>query len=841
MPAEREPLVDGWEVARSAPDACAVPADTMDLDWSPARVPGTAAGALGDAGRGVDYDAEDWWFRTRLAIPAAADGEEYVLCLDGLATVADIYLDGGLVLHGESMFAAHELDLSELEPAPDHELSICCRALAPRLAVRRRPRARWRTKLVSHPNLRFFRTMLLGRAPGFAPGPAVVGPWRPVALELRRGVLADGVVLRARMRGAAGRLDCRGRLRAIGGGPLPPAVTVSVASVAASLTVEDSGAFSGTVEVPGVARWWPHTHGSPTRHDVTIAAGETVLHRSRVGFRTLEAASDLQADGLALRLNGQPVFARGAVWTPLSLTDPHGDPDRLRPVLERCVAAGLNMLRVAGIGCWESNAFHDLCDELGILVWQDFMFANLDYPESDPAFLETVEAEGREQLARVAGRPSLAVVCGGSEVAQQIAMLGLDPALAEGPLYGELLPRLVAEAAIDAPYVPSAPWGGALPFRPDRGVANYYGVGAYLRPLEDARRAEVRFAAECLAFANVPDDDALQALGPGGAVAVHHPSWKAGVARDIGAGWDFDDVRDYYLRLLFGEDPLALRYSDPERYLALSRQVSGEVMADTFGEWRRAASPCRGALVLWCKDLAPGAGWGLLDHRGLPKVALAHLRRALAPVAVWGSDEGLSGLVAHVANDRDSPLRARLRVALYRDGELAVEQAAIEVDVAAHTTAAHDVESVLGRFVDVTWAYRFGPPGHDLVALSLERRDELLSQAFRFPVGRPHAPQPAARLGLRAELSELGERSARLTVASDRFAYGVRVDVPGWTSSDDAFGVEPGHSRVLALTRADASPAPPAGAVSALNLAGTVRIAGGREPEHALDPTSSGP
>src|SRR5207248_8354521 len=114
-------------------------------------------------------------------------------------------------------------------------------------------------------------------------------------------------------------------------------------------------------------------------------------------------------------------------------------------------------------------------------------------------------------------------------------------------------------------------------------------------------------------------------------IVVHHPRWKAGVPRDAGAGWDFEDVRDHYLRLLFDLDPPALRSVDHERYLELSRAVSGEVMAEVFGEWRRGRSPCGGALVLWLSDLAPGAGWGLLDHGGDPKVAYHYLRRALAP------------------------------------------------------------------------------------------------------------------------------------------------------------------------------------------------------------------
>jgi beta-mannosidase len=491
----------------------------------------------------------------------------------------------------------------------------------------------------------------------------------------------------------------------------------------------------------------------------------------------------------------------------------------------------MNMLRVPGTGAYESGTFHDLCDELGILVWQDFMFANLDYPERDPEFMAAVQREARAVLATLGGRPSLAVVCGGSEIAQQVAMLGLDPELANGPLFGELLPSLVEDAEIDAPYLPSAPWGGDLPFRTDRGIANYYGVGAYRRPLEDARRAEVRFASECLAFANVPDDEALvelEAQAPG-ALVVHHPRWKAGVPRDPGAGWDFDDVRDHYLELLFGVDPSTLLSFDYDRYLELSRAVSGEVMSEVLGEWRRHGSPCGGAIVLWLSDLVPGAGWGLLDHRGEPKAVYHHVRRALAPVAAWTTDEGLGGMAVHVANDRPEPLLARLRIATYRDQELRIRGAEHPLELRPHTTWVDNLERLLGGFVDVSWAYRFGPPAQDLVAVSLERASDqevqLLSQCFRLPVGRPTTRETPERLGFAAEVEQRPDGGLRLTIRSRRFAYGVRVHAPGFDPDDDAFCVEPGGLRLITLARREAERAP-AGAIvlSALNLAGRVTI-----------------
>ncbi len=846
MTAEVRELSTGWELASTGPDACTGPSGLDALEWLPAQVPGTAAAALRAAGLWRpgderDFDSEDWWLRTRFEAEPAADGEEAALVLDGIATVAEVYLNGERVLESDSMFAAHRVDVGG-RLRGENELAIRCRALAPLLRVSRRPRARWRTRLVSEGNLRFFRTMLLGRAPGFAPGPAAVGPWKPIRLERRRLLAVDELELRPRLERARGRLIVRALLRGLPNQSAVERAAVEVAGRSAQLELEPAAAgvrASGELVVPDIEPWWPHTHGTPALHRarllVRVGADEVAVDAGPIGFRSLDTAGELEPDGIQLRVNDVPVFARGAVWTPLDLAMPCSPEREVRRVLESVAAAGMNMLRVPGIGCYEGEAFYDACDEMGILVWQDFMFANLDYPEQDEAFMATVEREGRQVLAALGRRPSLAVLCGGSEVAQQVAMLGLDPELACGPLYRELLPSLVAEAGVDAPYVPSTPWGGDLPFRPDRGVANYYGVGAYLRPLEDARRSDVRFAAECLAFANVPDDEALEAIEAPGGVVVHHPRWKAGVPRDAGAGWDFEDVRDHYLRLLFELDPVALRHIDHERYLELSRTVTGEVMGEVFGEWRRRASACGGGLVLWLTDLMPGAGWGVLDHRGLPKVAYHHLRRLLAPVAVWSTDEGLGGVVAHVANDRPAALEAILRISLYRDLEVQVAEAKRELRVGPHDGSEHDVEGLLGRFVDVSWAYRFGPPAQDLIVLSLERvkdeRTELLSQSFRLPAGRPTGRESAATLGLAGTLRAAGDRQACVTVSTRRFAYGVRVRVPGFVAEDDAFSIEPGHGRELRLYPVGDAATPSGGHLTALNLAGRVAL----EPTEAAE------
>jgi beta-mannosidase len=794
-------LDQGWEVASTSAGRCAGPdeLDAAALDWAPARVPGTAAGAVGADGR--DFDAQDWWFRCRFPAGGAGSAAETELRLDGIATISEVYLNGELVLESESMFAAHRVDVGDRLGA-ENELVIVCRALAPLLARRRRPSARWRTRVVNSGNLRWYRTMMFGRSPGFAPGPAPVGPWRPVSLAAPDPLA--GLTVRTSFPNCEGIVSVTAPEALYDGG-----YVVRIGDVHAPLKGDT------VIRLPDARPWWPHTHGEPVLHDLSVLRdGETVARR-RVGFRALGWADDIARDGLDLHVNDVAVWVRGAVWTPADLVSMAPGEAELRLLLERVRDAGMNMVRVVGTGAYETPAFFDLCDELGILVWQDLMFGNLDYPVSDAEFREGVLREAGELLAAVAGRACLAVVCGNNEVEQQPAMMGLDPQLGRHSLWDEELAALVDLFDARCAYVRSTPCGGALPFHANAGVTHYFGVSGYFEPPAAARRADVRFAAECLAFANVPDEVE---------VPVHHPDWKAGVPRDagtgwdLGAGWDFDDVRDYYLRLLYGVDPLALRRSDLMRYLELSRHASGEVMAEVMGEWRRDGSPCRGALVLQLKDMLAGAGLGVLDHRGAPKVAYHYLRRALAPVAVWLTDEEVNGVDLHVANDRPADLVARLRLGLYRDGAARVAEAETELRLAGHETRCLSVERLVGTFVDAAWAYRFGPPAQDVIVATLTAGADLLSQAFFFPAGRPTERRSAAELGLRVRTS-----GDALHLEADRVVYGVRIAAPGFTPLDDAFSVEPGAGRTVALHRTDSDAPAQSAVLTALNLSGQVR------------------
>ena len=837
-----ETLGDGWQVGATAAGEVESPDALADAKvvWRPTTRPSTAAAALREAavwsidGPARRFDAEEWWWRTTFARGAVVRGEETTLCFDGLATVADVWLNGTPLLSSVNMFLAHR---RVVELADNNDLVIRCRSLDALLAARR-PRPRWRAPMIEHQQLRWFRTTLLGRTPGWSPPAAVVGPWRAIRLERQRRIAVEEVTLRTSFDGDAGVLEVSCRVRGFEGS-VTTRVEVVVerggvvhrASLAHDATA--AGRFAGRLAIPHVERWWPHTHGEPALYGarlfVTTESGApdaepVAVDLGSVGFRELAVDPGPDGQGFSLRVNGVTVFCRGACWTPLDPVTLTADRAALDVALEQVRDAGMNMVRVGGTMVYESDDFFDLADAKGILVWQDFMFANMDYPEDDAAFAATVEEEARQLLARLQGRPSVAVLCGNSEVEQQAAMWGATRERWQPRLFHETLAALVRETCPDVPYWPSSAHGGAFPHQASAGTSSYYGVGAYLRPLDDARHADVRFATECLAFANVPEARLLETLPGGDSVRVHHPAWKQRTPRDLGAGWDFDDVRDHYVARLFQVDPVALRYADHDRYLALGRVATGEVMAAVFGEWRRARSACHGGLVWFQRDLWPGAGWGLVDATGEPKAAYHFLRRALSPVAVHISDEGGNGLVVHVVNDGAAPLRAELEVALFRAGEVSTGSARRSLEVAGRAALEVPAVALFEGFMDLNHAYRFGAPQADLVVATLhDATGRPRAQGFHFPLGMPSARELA--LGLTAEATRRDDLDLDLVVRTRRFAQAIKVDVEGFRPADDYFHLAPGAERTVRLRRvATDSARPVRGTVHPLNAESATKI-----------------
>lgn len=799
-------LSEGWELAILSAGVAADPTALMTAapEWLVARVPGTAMSALFAVGRASftqmpALDAQDIWYRCRFT-QGLMQAQQF-LVFEGLATHAEVWLNGERILESSNMFVSHRV---AVRLQVHNELLIHFASMQQALKARR-PRPRWRTRLVEQQQLRWMRSSLLGRIPGWTPATPAIGPWRPIRLETPAQITCEQLDAQASLDGKTGLMQLSMRLFASVADMQIIGARLIVGDTEAPMSVHtlDNGNWQlqGTARIANARLWWPHTHGEAARYAVSVEVKTSVgvqrLDFGQTGFRQIALHS--KGDDFALSVNDVPVFCRGACWTTTDILNLVGSEAATRQALLLAKEAGMNMLRVGGTMFYEADHFYALCDELGILLWHDWMFANMDYPAEDPDFVASVETEARQFLHRTQLSPCLALLCGNSEIEQQAAMLGLEKPLWRSRLFAEVLPGIGAALRPDVPYWPSSPAGGVLPFQVDSGAAHYFGVGAYLQPLSDSRRCGVRFTSECLAFANVPEAETIEALLCEGQSPLHHPLWKARVPRDSGPGWDFDDVRDHYLSELFKVDPMRLRYADIDRYLALSRVVTGEVMAAAFGEWRRHGSSCAGGIVWFLRDLWPGAGWGVVDSFGNPKAAWYYLKRALAPVALLITNEGVNGLALHAINDGAQTIAARITLTLYRHGEQAVAEGRQEVLIPARGSIQVRGDALFGHFLDTTYTYRFGPSGHDVAHAVLRdaMTGEVLGSDFFFPLGHSFAVQPS--LGLEAETLALADGCYQVTVRNARFAQSVSIEAPGFRVSHNYFHLQPGGVQQLQL------------------------------------------
>lgn len=801
----RRRLDAGWSFAIDETgawtDPAAIPATTI---WRPAAAPGTLAQALLDGGATIDdlppLDCIDVWYKTAFANDAPAE-----LLFHGLATIAEAFLDGASLLRSDNMFLAHSM---RVETTGTHELHIRFRSVEREIETKT-GRARWRPRMIVPAGLRHIRTTALGRLPGFAPPTPPLGPWRAVEL-IAHGPLR---VTRADMRSVVDGSDARLRValefsepardegRLLCGGRNARFERISERRIEAELLLPDCGL------------WQPHTHGEPRLHKVEAMIGDRRIDLGQTGFRDIRVDRGADGGDFSLIVNDVSVFCRGACWTSADAVSLQSTRESCAPLLTAMRDAGMNMVRVPGVTLYESDDFYALCDELGIMVWQDFAFANFDYPIQNAAFRDSVEQEARQFLSRVQASPALVVLCGGSEVYQQAAMLGLDEAKWRSPLFDDILPQIVRNERPDVVYVENSPSGGALPFHADVGVSHYYGVGAYRRGLEDARRANVRFASECLGFSCLAENVSLRR--DFGDAPLASPLWNARIARDMGAAQTFGDVTEHYMRLLYGCDPHALRDSDPERYLDIGRAAVAETMEATIGEWRRMGSATHGAIIWFLKDLWPGAGWGVIDAHGEPKSAYFASKRAFRPIQLLLTDEGVNGLFAHLCNETERRVEGEVTLSCYRDGRTRVMHSARKVSLAPRSVSLlRDVE-FWGGFFDTALAYNFGPPSHDVTIARFEEfaGGGSVIEAFHFPLGRNAAQ---TRLGLDAAV-EFDGAGYELVLTTQITAQSVKIEDPEFRPADNWFHLGPETTRRIPLTPRGSPTTRPRGCVSALN------------------------
>ena len=426
--------------------------------------------------------------------------------------------------------------------------------------------------------------------------------------------------------------------------------------------------FGFTIDDPQL--WWPNEFGEQPLYDFEIQLknnGKLLdVKKITTGIKTFQMVQEPDAYGSSFyfKVNGQPLYAKGANYVPEEMIETWIDPDHTLKLLQMAKDAHFNMLRVWGGGLYPSDDFFNICDSLGLLVWEDFMYAGTMYPY-DEAFLENAKIEALEQVKRLASHPSLALWCGGNEVSEGYYNWGWqqslgwteadDQAIKAGydRLFETILPRVVDTYDGTRPYWPSSPskgWG-----RPEsltQGDVHYWGVWWGEQPYEMYREKVGRFNSE-YGYQSYPDYATLLRIAQGETLSIDASVVKAHQKHPRGTQLIDDFIQRYY--------PEA-QPKDFEDYVHLS-QLSQALGMEIAIEAHRTAKPYNMGTLYWqLNDAWPVTSWSSIDYYGHPKVLQERLKTLYAPVllSLDRKDDQV-----YVTSDLLRPIDGTLSVTVY--------------------------------------------------------------------------------------------------------------------------------------------------------------------------------
>ncbi|GAB3745286.1 glycoside hydrolase family 2 protein [Microlunatus parietis] len=468
------------------------PAAELPAPWSglagattPATVPGEVYADLLTAGLIPDpFDGDneaklawigrtDWSYRATFSFQrtlSSSKGDRHDLVTDGLDTVATITLNGTEVGRTANQHRGYRFDVTSLLVDGDNELVIDFEG--PATAARRLEAELGdpRPASYAHP-YNAIRKAASTYGWDWGPDLAGAGIWRPIGIESWSTARIAAVrPLAAPSPDGGGVLTAHVDLEWAAGATEPTKISVEIGGHRAEQDVAPGTASAVImVEVPDAELWWPVGYGEQPLYPVTVTLGSAPstgsgidTWRGRVGFRTVEisTAPDRAGSEFVILVNGRRMFVKGANWIPDDALITRTSRETYLNSIMDARDSGMNLLRVWGGGFYESEDFYDLCDELGILVWQDFLFACAAYAEEEPLASE-VEAEARQAITRLSRHASLAVWNGNNENLWGYVDWGWKAKLGDltwgDGYYSDLLPALVAELDPRTPYTAGSP------------------------------------------------------------------------------------------------------------------------------------------------------------------------------------------------------------------------------------------------------------------------------------------------------------------------------------------------------------------------------------------------
>jgi beta-mannosidase len=631
----------------------------------------------------------DWEYRTTFSVSRELLARENLeLVFKGLDTYATVWLNDAVLLSADNMFREWRVPCARVLKVGENTLRIVFRSPINEVLPRMKslgyelPAVNDQGEKTS-PHTR--------KAPyqfGWDWGPRFVtsGIWRPLTLEAwNTSRIADFRIAQKAIKAEAASLS--GEIEVVTTKPATATVSIDNLSdgkqVATKVVQLQSGAnrvsLAFVLKRPNL--WWPNGMGPQNlyqfRARLVVDGKQSDLATTRTGLRTLELRQEKDQWGKSFQfvINGVPVFAKGGNWIPADSFPTNVTKERYRHLLTSARDANMNMLRVWGGGIYESDDFYDLCDELGLMVWQDFMFACSMYP-GDQAFLDSVRAEAVDNVKRLRSHPSIVLWCGNNEVETAWMHWGWKEKLPAKlwddykKLFHRVLPEVVAEHNPETPYWPSSP-SSNLEDDPDSqriGDVHYWGVWHASLPFAEYEKQLPRFMSE-YGFQSFPQIQTVNAYTIPADHDIQSPVMLAHQRHPRGNQL----VREYMLR----------EYVEPkdfESFLYVSQVLQAQGIRVAAEHLRRIMPRNMGSLYWQINDCWPVASWSGIDYFGRWKALHYYARRFYEPVLV-SPHQNRAEINVWVVSDRVAGLPAQLTARLldFEGRTLVEKQVAVEI------------------------------------------------------------------------------------------------------------------------------------------------------------------
>jgi beta-mannosidase len=796
---------------------------TDKAEWLPAKVPGTVHTGLMENGKIDDpfyrlnehdvqwIDKTDWEYKTVFeADENILNRDRIQLHFKGLDTYADVFVNGTQVLQADNMFREWQADVKEVLKKGENELRIVFRSPVNE-GIKRYDAQGFEIPVSGNDLAEIGQveggkkvsvyTRKAGYHFGWDWGPRLVtsGIWRPVYLEAWDEARIENLqIIQHEISDEKAKFTAVFEIEA----EERNKVSLSVLNNGTTLATTDVELQEGKkkYEVGFVIQnpklWWTNGLGEAHLYSITgeLKTGQGIMsEETRIGIRTLELVreKDEQGTSFYFKLNGHPVFMKGANIIPNDIFLPRVTAENYRTMIETARESNMNMLRVWGGGIYEDDTFYDLCDENGILVWQDFMFACAMFP-GDGAFLENVKQEAIDNVKRLRNHPSIALWCGNNEIlgawygwgwkvreeakskenADKIWQAYVD-------IFHKTLPEVVEELDPQRSYWGSSPSSGlGIPADLVNGDEHYWGVWWGKEPFDTYATHLARFMSE-YGFQSFPEISTVREYAEPEDYDIFSDVMKSHQRSSIGNG-----TIEYYMLQEYQQP------KDFESFLYVNHVLQAEGIKFALEGHRRAMPFCMGSLYWQLNDCWPVASWSSTDYYQKWKALQYYVKKGFEPVLVSTYiDE--QKLKVGIVNDRLEKVNGQLILKLMDfDGQLVWEKTSL-VEIPGNSSQDYFSENENG-FLD-------GKNNRNLLFYAeLVENDEIISRNIFFfrPFKELNIPRPEVEYTV--EKSDSGFSIHLKTGKLAKNVYLQIGDEEGFFS-DNYFNMLPGESVTVNL------------------------------------------